>query len=138
MLESPITIAGLGDGGAHSRVICDASLPTFGLTFWARDRKRGATLPIERMVKKQTHDNARLYSLTDRGTLAPGLRADINVIDFARLRLHVPRIVHDLPAGGPRMLQGSTGYLATMVNGTITRRNDEDTGMRPGRLMRWH
>ena len=136
MLESSATIAGLGDGGAHSRYICDASLPTFALTFWARDRKRGPTLPIEAMVRKQTSDNARLYALADRGTIAPGLRADINVLDFDRLKLDVPRVTHDLPAGGARMLQGSTGYLATMVNGAVTRRHDQETGARPGRLIR--
>ncbi len=137
MLTSPVTISGLADGGAHSRIICDASLPTFGLTFWARDRTRGRTLPVEAMVRKQTIDNARLYELHDRGVIAPGLRADLNVIDFAALKLHVPRIHHDLPAGGARIMQGSEGYLATVVNGVVTRRHDQDTGARPGRLMRW-
>jgi N-acyl-D-aspartate/D-glutamate deacylase len=137
MLASPVTVAGLGDGGAHSRYICDASLPTFSLSFWARDRKRGPTLPVELMVKRQTSDAARLYALADRGTIAPGLRADLNVIDFDRLKLKVPSISHDLPAGGARVTQGSEGYLATMVNGVVTRRHDRDTGARPGRLLRW-
>ena len=137
MLASPVTIAGLGDGGAHSKYICDASLPTFSLAFWARDRKRGPTLPLELMVKRQTSDAARLYALGDRGVIAPGLRADLNVIDFDRLKLKVPAISHDLPAGGARVTQGSEGYLATMVGGVVTRRDDQDTGARPGRLLRW-
>jgi N-acyl-D-aspartate/D-glutamate deacylase len=137
MLKSPVTIAGLGDGGAHSRYICDASLPTFSLSFWARDRKRGPTLPVELMVKRQTSDNARLYELADRGVVAPGMRADLNVIDFERLTLKAPRISHDLPAGGARVTQASEGYLATLVDGVVTRRDDRDTGERPGRLLRW-
>jgi N-acyl-D-aspartate/D-glutamate deacylase len=89
------------------------------------------------MVKRQTLDNARLYSLSDRGAIRPGLRADLNVIDFDRLKLKVPQISYDLPAGGARMTQASEGYLATLVNGVVTRRNDRDTGERPGRLLRW-
>jgi N-acyl-D-aspartate/D-glutamate deacylase len=137
LLKSDVTIAGLGDGGAHSKYICDASLPTFSLAFWARDRKRGPTLPLELMVKRQTLDNARLYSLADRGMIAPGLRADLNVIDFGRLKLKAPAVSYDLPAGGARMTQASEGYLATMVDGVVTRRDDADTGERPGRLLRW-
>jgi N-acyl-D-aspartate/D-glutamate deacylase len=137
LLNSDVAIAGLGDGGAHSKYICDASLPTFSLAFWARDRKRGPTLPLELMVKRQTLDNARLYELADRGTVAPGMRADLNVIDFDRLKLKVPAVSYDLPAGGARMTQASEGYLATMVNGVVTRRDDADTGERPGRLLRW-
>jgi N-acyl-D-amino-acid deacylase len=137
LLASDVTIAGLGDGGAHSKYICDASLPTFSLAFWARDRKRGPTLPLELMVRRQTLDNARLYSLADRGKIAPGLRADLNVIDFDRLKLKVPSVSYDLPAGGARMTQASEGYVATLVNGVVTRRDDADTGERPGRLLRW-
>jgi N-acyl-D-aspartate/D-glutamate deacylase len=137
MLASPVTIAGLGDGGAHGKYICDASLPTFSLAFWARDRKRGPTLPIELMVKRQTKDAAQLYELDDRGTIALGQRADLNVIDFDRLKLKVPRMSYDLPAGGARVTQASEGYLATTVKGVLTRRDDRDTGERPGRLLRW-
>src|SRR5207253_1209167 len=120
----------------HLGVICDASMTTSQLTFWGRDRTRGPRLPIERIVAKMTKQNADLYGLADRGVIAPGMRADINIIDFDRLALDLPNVVHDLPTGGPRLLQGSRGYLATMVNGTVTRRHDADTGARPGRLVR--
>jgi N-acyl-D-amino-acid deacylase len=136
MMKRDITASGLADGGAHMKMICDASMPTFMLSFWARDRKRGPTLPLEHVIRKLSLKNAELYGLYDRGQIAPGKRADINVIDYGRLALHMPRIVHDLPKGSPRMLQGSTGYLATMVAGVVTRRNDAETGARPGRLIR--
>jgi N-acyl-D-amino-acid deacylase len=136
MLSNPNVISGLGDGGAHVRLICDASQTTFQLAFWTRDRKRGPTLPLEYIVRKMTHDAATLYGMNDRGLLAVGKRADINVIDYARLALGKPEIRFDLPSGAPRMHQSSTGYLATMVNGEVTRRNDADTGARPGRLYR--
>ena len=136
MLVHPATVSGLGDGGAHMWTICDASATTFHLSFWARDRRRGPRLPLERMVRKITHDNARLYGLSDRGALRVGLRADINVIDFDALEIGAPRMVFDLPRGGGRLLQPSTGYRATIVAGVVTRRDDEDTGARPGRLVR--
>jgi N-acyl-D-amino-acid deacylase len=136
MLIHPSTVSGLGDGGAHMWTICDASATTSHLTFWARDRHRGPRLPLEFMVRKITQDNAELYGLTDRGALRVGLRADINVIDLERLRLGPPRMEFDLPLGGGRLLQPATGYLATIVAGVVTRRNDEDTGARPGRLIR--
>ena len=136
MMSREITASGLADGGAHMKMICDASMPTFMLSFWARDRKRGPTLPLEHVVKKLSLKNAELYGMHDRGQIAPGKRADINVIDFEKLSLHMPRIAHDLPKGSPRMLQGSTGYLATLVAGVVTRRNDAETGARPGRLVR--
>ena len=136
MLKRDITASGLADGGAHMKMICDASMPTFMLSFWGRDRTRGPTLPLEHLVRKLSLKNAELYGLNDRGAIAPGKRADINVIDFDRLALHMPRMVHDLPKGSPRLLQGSTGYLATMVGGVVTRRNDAETGARPGRLIR--
>jgi N-acyl-D-amino-acid deacylase len=136
MLRSPLTVGGLGDGGAHMRMMCDASFPTFQLTHWVRDRRKGPTLPLEQVVHKLTLANADLYGLADRGRIAPGLRADINVIDHDRLTLKMPRMAHDLPRGSPRLLQGASGYLATVVGGTITRRNDADTGARPGRLVR--
>jgi N-acyl-D-aspartate/D-glutamate deacylase len=136
MLAHPLVISGLGDGGAHLGTICDASMTTSQLILWGRDRKRGPKLPVERIVAKMTGDNARLYGLDDRGVLATGMRADVNVIDFDALSLELPKIHHDLPDGAPRLLQGSSGYLATMVAGTVTRRYDADTGARPGRLIR--
>ncbi|HEY2563036.1 MAG TPA: amidohydrolase family protein [Acidimicrobiales bacterium] len=136
MLLHPQAAAGLGDGGAHCGVICDASQPTFMLTHWVRDRTRGERLPLEWMVKKQTLDTAQLYGLGDRGTLEPGKLADINVIDFERLQLGSPRVHSDLPAGGRRLLQGATGYVATIKSGTATFENGEDTGERPGVLLR--
>ncbi len=136
MIEHPDTVIGLSDGGAHVRFICDASLPTYLLTHWTRDRTRGARLSIESVVRKQSALTAEVVGLTDRGTLEEGKRADINVIDLDRLALHPPRPSDDLPAGGRRILQDATGYVATIVNGVITRRNDADTGARPGRLVR--
>ncbi|HEX7094894.1 MAG TPA: amidohydrolase family protein, partial [Acidimicrobiales bacterium] len=127
---------GLSDGGAHCGSICDASNPTWLLTHWTRDRTRGPKLSIEHAVKKQTHDTARLYGLTDRGTIEPGMKADINVIDHANLRLHPPRMVHDLPAGGRRYVQFASGYVATILSGVVVRRDGVDTGARPGRLVR--
>jgi N-acyl-D-aspartate/D-glutamate deacylase len=136
MITHPATVLGLSDGGAHCGLICDASIPTFMLTHWARDRTRGDTLPLEYLVKKQTSDTATLYGLGDRGVLAPGKKADVNVIDFDGLTLRMPRVARDLPAGGARLLQEADGYVATMVSGEITRRHGVDTGARPGRLLR--
>jgi N-acyl-D-aspartate/D-glutamate deacylase len=136
MLLHPATVTGLSDAGAHVTLICDASMPTTQLSFWARDRRRGERLPLEFLVHKQTARNAALYGLHDRGTLAPGLRADVNVIDLDGLRVSPPTAHHDLPAGGTRLMQPVQGYLATMVNGVVTRRHDADTGARPGRLVR--
>jgi N-acyl-D-amino-acid deacylase len=136
MLRNPITLSGLGDGGAHVQVICDASMPTFMLTFWVRDRKRGERLSLEFAVKKQTADNAAAYGFIDRGVLAAGMCADINVIDLKNLSLELPVVAADLPKGGKRLLQSARGYVATLVNGVITRRNDVPTGARPGRLIR--
>ena len=136
MLGHPDTVVGLSDGGAHVKMICDASMPTYLLTHWARDRSRGATLPLEMVIRKQCAETAAAAGLNDRGTIEVGKRADINVIDFAALELHAPRPVDDLPAGGRRVLQDATGYIATIVNGTVTRRNGYDTGARPGRLVR--
>ena len=117
-------------------LICDGSNPTFMLTHWARDRSRGETLPLEWVVKKQTLDTASLYGLGDRGVLRPGMRADVNVIDHDALTLYSPRMAHDLPAGGRRLLQSADGYDFTLVNGVVTRENGADTGARPGRLIR--
>ena len=136
MLTHPATVTGLSDAGAHVTLICDASMPTTQLTYWTRDRRRGEQIPLEFLVAKQTSRNAALYGFADRGTLAPGMRADINVIDFDGLKVSPPKAFHDLPAGGTRLIQPVQGYLATMVNGVLTRRHDADTGARPGRLVR--
>ncbi|MEI7445586.1 MAG: amidohydrolase family protein [Burkholderiales bacterium] len=136
MLEDDATVMGVGDGGAHVGTICDGSGPTFLLTHWARDRRRGPRIPIERLVRKQTLDSARAYGLSDRGAVRPGLRADLNLIDATRLALHRPRIEHDLPAGGRRFLQSASGYRHTFVAGVETLRDDVPTGATPGRLVR--
>ncbi|MDB5479829.1 MAG: dan 2 [Caulobacteraceae bacterium] len=136
MLRNPNAVPGLADGGAHARLICDASNSTYLLTHWARDRRRGPKFPIEMLVKKQASDTARLYGFEDRGTLEVGKRADLNIIDFDRLSISAPRMVNDLPAGGARYLQESQGYDFTFVNGVATRRDGEDSGARPGGLVR--
>jgi len=136
MLTNPTVINGLGDGGAHVRMICDASMPTYLLTHWARDRRRGPRLELEEAVRLQTSATADFLGFDDRGVVAPGRKADLNVIDFENLRLEYPHAADDLPAGGRRLLQGATGYVATVVNGVVTRRNGVDTGARPGRLVR--
>jgi N-acyl-D-aspartate/D-glutamate deacylase len=117
-------------------MICDASIPTYLLTHWARDRERGPKLSIEEAVRIQTTATAEVIGLSDRGQVAEGMRADINVIDFDNLRLNAPHAENDLPAGGRRLLQSADGYVATIVNGAVTRRNGVDTGARPGRLVR--
>jgi N-acyl-D-amino-acid deacylase len=135
-LESPQFVMGLGDGGAHVQLICDASFPTFMLSYWGRDRKRGRTFPVEQLVRKLTKDPADLYAFNDRGVLAEGKRADINVIDFEQLTLDRPHMAFDLPTGARRLLQDTSGYSLTMVNGVVVRRDDRDTQARPGRLVR--
>ncbi|MGZ5391043.1 MAG: N-acyl-D-amino-acid deacylase family protein [Mycobacterium sp.] len=136
MLMHPAGVVGLSDGGAHCGMICDASYPTFLLTHWARDRHRGEKLPLEYLVRKQSHDTAQLFGLTDRGVIQTGKKADINVIDMGALALHPARMAYDLPAGGQRLVQGASGYSATIVSGVVTRRDSVDTGARPGRLVR--
>ncbi|MEX2328015.1 MAG: amidohydrolase family protein, partial [Pseudomonadales bacterium] len=136
MILNENAIVGLGDGGAHCGVICDASIPTFMLSHWTRDRRRGATLPVEMIIKKQTRDTARMYDLHDRGLLVAGKKADINVIDYDRLNVRPPRMVHDLPASGRRLIQEADGYLATVLSGTVTFENGESTGALPGKLIR--
>ncbi|MGA2837950.1 MAG: amidohydrolase family protein [Acidimicrobiales bacterium] len=136
MLLHPRAASGLGDGGAHCGVICDASQPTFMLTHWTRDRVRGDRLPLEWMVKMQSHDTARLYGLTDRGTLEVGALGDVNLIDYDNLQLTNPRVVDDLPAGGKRLLQGAVGYVETIKSGVTTFEDGVDTGARPGTLVR--
>jgi len=136
MLVHPDTVTGLGDAGAHVNLISDCSASTFHLTHWGRDRTRGERLPIELLVRKLSGGNAELYGFDDRGTITVGKRADLNVIDFDRLRIRAPELRFDLPAGASRILQGAEGYLATIVAGRVTRRDDLDTGERPGRLVR--
>ena len=136
MLVHPATVLGLGDGGAHCGVLCDASLPTFMLTHWARDRSRGEQLPLETVVHLQTRRTAELYGFRDRGLLAPGYVADVNLIDHDGLALCPPEIVYDLPAAGKRLIQRARGYAATIKSGVIVRQHDEPTGEYPGRLLR--
>lgn len=136
MMTHPAGVLGLSDGGAHCSMICDASYSTFLLTHWARDRHRGAKLPLEYVIRKQSHDTAQLFGLSDRGVIAVGKKADVKVIDLDALTLHAPRMAYDLPAGGHRLVQGVSGYAATIVNGVVTRRDGVDTGARPGRLVR--
>ncbi len=136
MLLHPRGALGLADGGAHVGIICDASMPTFMLTHWTRDRTRGDLLPLEWVVKKQTHDTARMYGLSDRGTLQAGMLGDVNVIDYEHLQLGTPAVVADLPAGGRRLLQDAAGYSCTIKRGEVTFSHGVDTGCRPGRLLR--
>ena len=136
MMYDPNTVLSLSDGGAHCGVICDASFPTYMLTHWVRDRKRGPTLPLEKVVAMQTRDTARLYGLNDRGVLAVGMKADVNVIDFDKLAILAPEMVFDLPADGRRMIQRAQGYVATVVSGVVTYENGEATGAMPGKLIR--
>jgi N-acyl-D-aspartate/D-glutamate deacylase len=136
MILHPNAALGLSDGGAHCGVICDASIPTFMLSHWVRDRDRGERLPLELVVKKQTHDTAKLYGLGDRGVVAPGYKADFNVIDYDALQLELPELVFDLPGGARRLIQRARGYEATIVSGEVTMSKGEETGARPGKLVR--
>ncbi len=136
MLQHPNTTIGLSDAGAHVNLIFDAVGPTYQLTHWVRDRTRGPRMPLELMVHKQTLRNAALFGMHDRGQLAVGKRADLNVFDLDRLSLGALHVEGDLPAGGTRILQGAQGYLATFVAGVKTRQNDQDTGARPGTVIR--
>jgi N-acyl-D-aspartate/D-glutamate deacylase len=136
MMTHPRTVLGLSDGGAHCGLICDVSMPTTLLTHWVRDRSRGERLPIEQAVHLQTGRTAQTYGFHDRGTLTPGLRADVNLIDLDGMRLHAPEMVFDLPAGGRRLIQRVDGYKATVVAGRVTYVDGEPTGERPGRLVR--
>ena len=136
MMLDPASVQGLGDGGAHSSIVCDASMTTYMLTHWVRDRTRGARLPLEYAVQRLTRDPAELYGLGDRGVLAPGKRADVNLIDFDRLALRYPERVTDLPAGAGRLVQRSDGYVATLVAGEMVVDAGELTDARPGALVR--
>ena len=131
------TRMGLSDAGAHCGAICDGGTPTFMLTHWARDRTRGPRLPLEYVVHRQTAQTAALYGLHDRGVISPGMRADLNVIDFDALSFGPPRMAFDLPAQGRRLVQRATGYSATLVGGIQTVADDEFTGELPGRLIRF-
>jgi len=132
----PHTRMGLSDAGAHCGAICDGGMPTFMLTHWTRDRQRGPRLPLEYVVHRQTRQTAEFYGLADRGLVAPGHRADINVIDYDGLGFDVPRMAFDLPADGRRLVQRGRGYAATFVRGVQTVADDEFTGELPGRLVR--
>jgi N-acyl-D-amino-acid deacylase len=136
MVENPATALGLGDGGAHCGAICDASIETYMLTHWVRDRSRGERLPLELVVRKMTSDTASLYGLGDRGEITPGKKADLNVIDLDHLVLRRPEMHYDLPGGARRLLQRAEGYDATIVSGEVVMRDGEDTGARPGALVR--
>ncbi len=136
MLRHPHTVVGLGDGGAHCGSICDGGFPTYLLTHWTRDRTRGQRLSIEFAVNRYTRAPAELIGLRDRGLLAPGMKADVNIINHADLRLTPPVIVHDLPAGGRRLMQTAQGYVATIVSGEVVIENDRHTGALPGKLLR--
>jgi N-acyl-D-aspartate/D-glutamate deacylase len=136
MLVDSGTLLGLSDGGAHCASIVDAGVPTYMLMHWGRDRQRGPRLPLELLVKRQTSETAQFFGLHDRGHLAPGMRADINLIDFEGLRLYQPQLVNDLPAGGRRFVQRVDGYETTLVAGTSTFERGEHTGAMPGRLLR--
>ena len=136
MIHHPRAALGLGDGGAHCGIICDASIPTFMLTHWVRDRTRGKRIPIELAVKRMSHDTAQLYGLGDRGVIAAGMKADLNVIDMDRIQLKLPEMVYDLPQRGRRLIQRAEGYRATIVSGEVILRDGEPTDARPGRLVR--
>jgi len=136
MMRHPLTVYGLADGGAHCGVISDASIPTYLLTHWARDRTRGDRIPVEELVHNQTQRTAECYGLYDRGVIAPGMKADVNVIDFERLHIAAPRLAYDLPAGGKRYVQDIEGYDATICSGQVIYRNGDATGLLPGRLVR--
>jgi N-acyl-D-aspartate/D-glutamate deacylase len=136
MLTHPNVVLGLADGGAHCAIICDASIPTTMLTHWTRDRKRGDKLPLPLVIKRQTRDTAELYGLRDRGLLAAGFKADVNIIDYDNLKLHLPEIAYDLPGDARRLVQRADGYVATILSGEVVMRDGEPTGAMPGRVLR--
>ena len=136
MLADPDTLLGLSDGGAHVGLISDASVPSFMLSHWGRDRSRGDKFAVEWLVKRQTSETADFFGFTDRGRLQIGKKADLNIIDFDNLRPRMPEIVNDLPAGGKRLVQRVDGYEATIVSGEPIFEKGESTGARPGKLVR--
>jgi N-acyl-D-amino-acid deacylase len=137
MITHPATTLGLSDGGAHCGLICDVSMPSYLLTHWVNGRTRGARIGLEEAISLQTSRTAAAYGFTDRGAVAPGLRADLNLIDLDGMALHAPEMVFDLPAGGRRLIQKADGYVATLVAGQVTFERGEPTGERPGRLVRF-
>ena len=136
MLTDPNGVPGLSDGGAHCGMTCDSSITTFNLAYWTRDRKLGPRLSLAKVVKGHTADTAAVMGFRDRGLIAPGMKGDVNVIDYDRLRLYPVEVVYDMPAGGRRLVQRATGYKATLVAGVPIVRDDQHTGARPGRLLR--
>ena len=130
------SILGISDGGAHCGIICDASAPTYLLQHFVRDRQRGPKINLEHAVKMQTHDTATLYGFKDRGVIAPGMRADLNIIDLETVGLPLPEMVYDLPASGQRLIQKAHGYELTLVNGEVTFESGSHTGALPGKLVR--
>ena len=136
MITHPQAVLGLADGGAHVAIICDASIPTTMLTHWTRDRTRGPKLSLPFVVRRQTHDTAALYGLHDRGLLCAGHKADVNIIDYDKLRLRMPEMAYDLPGGARRLVQKADGYVATIVSGTVVSRDGAFTGELPGRVLR--
>jgi N-acyl-D-aspartate/D-glutamate deacylase len=136
MLQHDCVVPGLSDGGAHVGMICDGSFPTTNIVHWTRDRTRGPKLSLEHMVKAQCRDTAETVGLYDRGVITPGYRADLNVIDYGRLKLKAPSVAYDLPTGGRRLIQRAEGYVATIVAGQVTYRDGEPTDALPGRLLR--
>jgi len=136
MLSDETTILGLSDGGAHCSSIVDASVPSWMLIHWARDRSRGPRLPLEMLVKRQTNDTARFFGFHDRGLLKEGMKADVNVIDYQNLRLHIPEVRYDLPMNGRRLVQRVDGYKHTFVSGVSTFEDGQYTGATAGRLVR--
>jgi N-acyl-D-aspartate/D-glutamate deacylase len=136
LMADPNTILGLGDGGAHCGVSCDASYPTYVLTRWVRDADPQDAFTLPWAIKALANDTAAAVGLTDRGIIKPGLRANLNILDYDKLKLHAPTITHDLPAGGRRLRQRADGYVATIVSGQVTYRNGEPTGALPGQLIR--
>ena len=135
LITDPNSVIGLGDGGAHYGMICDSSYPTYVLSHWARDRA-GKRLPVEQAIKALTSDTARTVGLNDRGVIAVGRKADLNVIDHDKVSLPAPQVLYDLPAGGRRLFQGAAGYEATLVSGEVIAREGKPTGALPGRLVR--
>jgi N-acyl-D-aspartate/D-glutamate deacylase len=136
MMKNPNTLFGLSDGGAHVGAICDVSVPTYMLTHWCRDRTRGEQLTLPFVVRSQTRDTAEAVGLLDRGVVAIGYKADLNIIDMARLQLRPPHMIYDLPAGARRLMQEAEGYVATIVSGTVVYREGQPTGALPGKLVR--
>ena len=135
MIAHKDCVMGLGDGGAHVGIISDASFATYLLTHWGRDRAKGR-FDLGYLVRRQTYDTAHAVGLDDRGVIAPGMKADLNVIDMDALEVEAPNMAYDLPAGGKRLLQGAKGYEVTIVSGEVVYRRGKPTGALPGKLIR--